>query len=247
MKGETFKLWMAGLAFGLLLSATSADAASMRRVRVDSSRIALGDVLRNAPASIANLDLGPSPRPGKSRVLKGEYIRKRLRQAMIQVKGLRIPHRVRVDRPSQILTELQLQSIMRRQLPYLLPGGIIVKSMKVRGGVVLARGPIKVGLGKVRLRHGRQTVTATVQAGDSSPKLVIVALDIEQNRESDILYVKRGQPVIVMVRLNGVTIRAKAVAQQDGRKGQLVAVLPLDGRKLIRGRVVESGTVEVEL
>lgn len=247
MQGYYLRLATAGVALSLVFFSSTADAGSMRQVKLDSARIALGDLVPKAPTAIAALDLGIAPRPGKSKVIKASHIRKRLKQALISSKGLRIPHRTRVIRRSQTLTELELTKVMESQLPGLLPQGVRIQNLKVRGGLVLARGPVQVHWNKTRLRNGRQTLNATVQAGQSSPAQVIVAVELSQPKESKIILVKRGEPVMVRIRVGGVTIRAKATAQQDGRAGQVVAVLPVDGRKMIRGRVVDGGLVEVEL
>ena len=231
----------------LALNTTIAGAAKIRKVRVNSERMSLGQLVPDVPPRIAALDLGRSPMPGRNKVVKREHIRKRLRQAMIPAKRIRIPHRIQVVRPSQTLTELELQRVVERQLPRLLPPGIHLKSMKVRGGVRLARGPIKVGFGSQRLKEGRQTVTATIKAGSSAPKPILVTLEVLQKQNRGALFVERGEPVVVLVKVKGVTIRAKALAQQNGRQGEIVAVLPLDGRKMIRGRVVQNGLIEVEL
>ena len=228
-------------------STSTAAAAKLRRVAVDGDRITLGDVLASAPAEVARLDLGPAPEPGKTKVIHGKLIRRRLREALISIKGLRIPGKVRVIRRAQVLTELQLQALVERQLPRYLPGKVQVKRLKVKGGITLPRGTVHLWAEDVKLRRGHQTVIAFVRAGDSRAKRVLVGVDVERGRSGGALLVKRGEPVVIRVQGRGVTVRAKGVSQQDGRQGQMVGVLPGDGKKLIRGRVVSEGVVEVML
>ena len=106
------------------VSTSTVEAAKLRRVAVDGDRVTLGDVLRKAPVEVASLELGASPEPGKSKVVHGKLIRRRLREALISARGLRIPKKVRVIRRAQVLTELQLQELVERQLPRYLPGAV---------------------------------------------------------------------------------------------------------------------------
>ena len=229
------------------VSTSTAAAAKLRRVAVDGDRITLGDVLARAPAEVARLDLGSSPEPGKTKVIRGKLIRRRLREALISARGLRIPEKVRVVRRAQVLTELQLQALVDRQLPRYLPGKVQVKRLKVKGGITLARGTVSLWAENVKLRRGHQTVIAFVRAGESKAKRVLVGVDVDRGTPGGDLLVKRGEPVVIQVRGRGVTVRAKGVSQQNGRQGQTVGVLPGDGKKLVRGRVVSEGVVEVML
>jgi hypothetical protein len=146
-----------------------------------------------------------------------------------------------------VLTELQLQDLVERQLPRYLPSKVQVKSLKVKGGITLARGPVNLWAEDVKLRRGYQTVIVFVRAGESRAKRVLVGVDVERGRPGGDLLVKRGDPVVIRVRGRGVVVRAKGVSQQDGRQGQIVGVIPGDGRKLVRARVVSDGVVEMLL
>ena len=229
------------------VSTSTVEAAKLRRVAVDGDRVTLGDVLRKAPVEVASLDLGASPEPGKSKVVHGKLIRRRLREALISARGLRIPKKVRVIRRAQVLTELQLQELVERQLPRYLPGAVAVKSLKVKGGITLPRGAVNLWAEDVKLRRGHQTVIAFVRAGESKAKRVLVGVDVERRRAGGDLLVKRGEPVVIQVRGRGVTVRAKGISQQDGRQNQTVGVLPADGKRMVRGRVISDGVVEVML
>ena len=59
--------------------------------------------------------------------------------------------------------------------------------------------------------------------------------------------VKRGSSITIEIKRNGVTVRARGKAEQDGRLGDEISVLPIDGNRLIKARVVSSGFVEVVL
>lgn len=247
MRGNTTRRGALGLALMVGALSAPAFAGSGRRVEVEGDRVLFGDVVLSAPRDVADLDLGPAPRPGKSMVFRRAQIVRRLKEAMIGTGGLRIPSRTTVVRPSQVVSELVLQELVDRELPRFLKGDVEVRSMRVRGGVVLPRGPLSLWAPEQTLRGGRQSIVATVRAGQSKGRRVQVAVEAARVNRNFTVVVKRGAEVLIEVRVNGVLIRAKGVAQQDGRVGQRIAVLPRDGRRLIRGRVGPGGVVEVSL
>ena len=247
MRGKTKRRGALGLALLVGVLTAPAFAGSGRRVEVEGERVLFGDVVSSAPQEMAGLDLGPAPRPGKSMVFRRAQIVRRLKEAMLGTRGLRIPSRITVVRPAQVVSELALQELVDRELPRFLKGDVEVRSMRVRGGVVLPRGPLSLWAPEQTLRGGRQSIVATVRAGQSKGRRVQVAVETARVNRNSTVVVKRGAEVVVEVRANGVRIRAKGIAQQDGRVGQRIAVLPQDGRRLIRGRVGPGGVVEVSL
>lgn len=57
----------------------------------------------------------------------------------------------------------------------------------------------------------------------------------------------RGAEVRIVVRSENVTVQATAIAQEAAGLGELVQVLPSGGSRVIRGRVLDARTVEVNL
>jgi hypothetical protein len=59
--------------------------------------------------------------------------------------------------------------------------------------------------------------------------------------------VKVRQRVNLLVKGKNVIISAIGEAQQDGRVGDMIRVMNIDSKKVITGKVVSAGTVELEL
>jgi len=215
------------------------------RVEVAGDRIRLGD-LAPVAKDVAGLDLGRAPRPGKSRRLLRRDVRARLRRAMVATRGLRMPKRIVVHRASQVLNELQVEHLVGESLASQLPPEFEIEGFEIRGGVVLPVGNVLVDLELPRrLRSGRQTVVAWLGAGSSKPERVMVNAKLRRTRNLGSAVIERGDAVNIVLRGQGIVIRAKAVAQQGGRIGQTIAVLPSDGRKVVRARILNNQLVEV--
>lgn len=69
---------------------------------------------------------------------------------------------------------------------------------------------------------------------------VVVAASIEQ-----VAAVRSGAEVVTVARVEGVEVRGRAVAAQDGHRGEIVIVINPDSRKRLRGRVLGDALVEV--
>lgn len=58
--------------------------------------------------------------------------------------------------------------------------------------------------------------------------------------------IRRGQNVKLLVQLDGATIEAGAIAQQDGKAGDRIRVQVVDTRKTLLARVVDAQTVTLD-
>jgi len=59
------------------------------------------------------------------------------------------------------------------------------------------------------------------------------------------LLVKKGEPVTVRVAAGAMILTAQGRAMQDGARGDVVRVLNGKSRRIVEGRVVRAGLVEV--
>jgi flagella basal body P-ring formation protein FlgA len=231
-----------------LLSNSVFAAKKLRGVTVNADRIVLGDVVRNAPRNIADLDLGPAPKPGKNKFISGKQVRTRLKQAMVKSRGLRIPGKVRVHRASQNVNELTLRKHVERALARQLPEGLGYEDLVMRGGMVMPRGKLRVELEMPRKVHqGLYNFKASVYAGKSKGKTTLVRVNLRRDAALEREVIERGDTIWIKVRSGGVVVSTRGIAQQDGRTGQRIAVMPRQGRKMIYGMVTDAGVVEMDL
>ncbi len=231
----------------LLGSALNATAAKVKKVKVNSDRIVLADLLTGVGSDIGSLDMGRSPLPGHARVFTRKQIKDRMRQAMVSQPGMRVPSRVRVVRPAQRINEMQLTRMVKRAFQSQLPVEAQLGRVEVNGGIVMPRGGLRAEiLMPKRIRSGLQSYRVRIYAGKSMKEMMVRA-EVSKAVAGQQEIIKRGAPLRVRVRSGDVVVSTRAVAHQSGRVGQRIAVLPTEGRKMLYGVVVDAGTVEVEL
>jgi flagella basal body P-ring formation protein FlgA len=71
--------------------------------------------------------------------------------------------------------------------------------------------------------------------------------DVETKGSEGPILVKQRSPIRLVVCTGTLEVTARGEALQDGRAGQVIRVRNVDSRKELSGRVVDSGTVAVEL
>jgi hypothetical protein len=238
-------LRVTGMSIALCLLSLQVYAA---RIEVDADRVLLGDVVRGVSAEVSSVDLGPSPEPGFSRIMTRRQVKSRLAQAMVKVSLVKMPKTVRVYRPKQIMSELQLKKRLVEAMEQVLPDGFELLGVHSMGGLVLPRGPVNLKIKLPRkLRRGRLGVRARVSVGGQSPRLIAFSADIEEQVERQVIIMSRGSRVMIVAKTGQVTVQSHGVAQQNGRLGEVIAVLPKGSRKLVYAKVKSGQRVEVEL
>ncbi len=225
-----------------------AAVAGERPVVVDNERVHLRDVVPNAPLSIAEVDLGASPPPGERRSISEAAIRASLKRASATAEGLRIPKTVIVARRGQQVDIATLEALARRELGPMLGNGMSIDRLEVHRGITLAEGDVVARIpNRTALRPGYQSVMLELRAGNSPARNVTVSMSIVGDAQTLSPVVKRGDRVIVLAVKGGLTVQMYAVAQQDGRIGESIPVIPVDGTKVVRAKVRDASTVEVLL
>jgi flagella basal body P-ring formation protein FlgA len=58
-------------------------------------------------------------------------------------------------------------------------------------------------------------------------------------------FVERGEIVTVLVPLKGGFISASGIAREDGDLGDIVSIENSNSHKIIKGKIIKSGVVEV--
>jgi hypothetical protein len=217
-------------------------------VEINAERLSLGDLVRELPEPLATLDLGPAPQPGQSRMVSRTVVLRRLRQAMVEVEGIDLPALSRVRRSSQTVTETELRRLVAAAVAEKLPGGMRVREVLLSGGVVLPAGALTVEVQPSRVwQAGRQIVRVELSTRQAAPRRLAVTIDLEGSPKPRGVGIARGAEVQILARSPGLVVRTTGVAQQGGELGDVIAVLPNASPKLIKARVKDTHTVEVEL
>jgi hypothetical protein len=216
-------------------------------ITVDDERLVLADVLPRAPAPWSEIDLGPTPNPGESMWLTGDSIRRCVAQAQLDPVPVQVPRRLRIVRSVQRVDEVQLRGMVEDALGEHVEAAA-VRSVTVRGGIVMPKGPVSVNLDlPSRMRGGRQTIMAYLQSAHGRSVSFPVMLELRESRKRGAHVIQRGQSVIVRLRRGGILVEAPAVAQENGALQSVITVMPQGGSKVIHARVINQRYVEVEL
>ena len=81
----------------------------------------------------------------------------------------------------------------------------------------------------------------SIEIGYISSKPIYKQQELSKNNLLPDITVKRGEEVIVVATSGAVTIRGIATALQDGRVGQKIRVKRNDSKKILNGKINESG------
>lgn len=136
----------------------------------------------------------------------------------------------------------ELEPLVRAALESALPPGAHVRGL-VLPSVGVGEGALRVEVPSLpSVRPGRQSIWFTVTAGSQKPVRVSALADLDTPPRP---MVARGSAVAVQVRGLGVTVSARGQTQAAAGVGDAVPVLLEGGHKVLSGRLVDTGTVEV--
>jgi flagella basal body P-ring formation protein FlgA len=230
-----------------LLGAEVSFAASAKRVvKVDGPRLTLGMIVPRINPEYSGLDLGAAPRPGQSETISRRDFYARLDNALVPRKGIRAPKVIKVKRSAQRLHEAKLEAMVRRELLRNGLQGLEIVSVDIKGGMKVGGGDVKLRIKRSRrMRPGRQLVRFFVRAGQDQETASTASVVLRRVAGGSMTSFERGQQVRVIVDTGSIVVSTFGIAQEDGRIGQQVRVLPSRGMKVITGVVQEDGTVEV--
>lgn len=181
---------------GLASAVWSAGITSVRaydRVEVDEDQIRLGRVARidggdpQLAAELANVVLGRSPLPGKTRMLDGSTILMRLKQSGIDPSriDLQLPPELEISRGAVTVDREQVEQIVRGFIQRLAAdrgGAIRIKEIRNAEAVVLPKGPMtsRVLVPKNTEMAGSVPLAVEFAVGDDFEKRVWVTATLEQ-------------------------------------------------------------------
>jgi hypothetical protein len=132
---------------------------------IDHARILLGDVIASAPEGLADLDLGPAPPPGSSRLLTKTDLERELRQRGVDVAKMAIPSTVRVVGAARRIAPEKMAELARPYIEKELPPGVMLTNVRASYEVVVppAAEVKSVHLPKILRQKGTQRTTVTIE------------------------------------------------------------------------------------
>lgn len=213
------------------------------RVEVSGLRVRVGDVIRDAPATVADVDLGPAPQVGGSRVIGRAQILEAVR-ARDNEAHLRLPEAVRVVRRMSSLTPGDLERMVRDALPASrLPRGATLAAVRAPRAIELPAGwtSVTAELPRPPRRTGAFTtaVMMTLRLGDEVIARASVPVELALSAEAAAPDVARGGPLTLLVREGLVEVRVGASAAIDADVGDTLPVLLRPSGRVLRARLIE--------
>jgi hypothetical protein len=209
---------------------------------LDHARILLGDVVPTAPEGLADLDLGPAPPPGGSRLLTKPDLERQLRDRGVDISKLSIPAAVRVLGAARHISPAKMAELAAPFIEKELPPGVTLSSVRASYEVVVPPGAeVKaVQLPRILRQKGSQRSTATVELaceGDPVAKVpVAVVLEVsEQAARPDLARQSR-----VNLSLERGPVRVSTVGQilADANIGDSVRMLVVATGRVVQAKIV---------
>ncbi len=209
---------------------------------VASSRVRLADVLPTAPEALRDLDLGPAPLPGSSRLITRAEIVSSLPGGVTLPDGAET---VRVLRKTSTVSAAALEKHATDALARttIARGGALVAA-RPRGSLVVPDGwqTVDIELPRLPRRAGKLTVSAALRFREGATVVATgdVPVDLTLPESAAIPDVKRGAKALFVVRRGSVEIRAVVAVGDDADVGDVVSGIVQDSGHAVRGRVVEK-------
>jgi hypothetical protein len=211
---------------------------------VESARIRLADVVATKDPELAEIDLGPSPPPGSSRLFGRSEIVSMLKARGV-TRAVAMPPVVRVQSAGRRFTADELESLIEPHARGSLPAGVVLKELRVARAVLTSP---RAEIGEVRMprlprRAGELTITASADLLHEANVVarVPVTLVLELDRQAAAPLVQKGARLDLVIARGAARISAAGVALDDADLDEVRSFRVSSTGKVLRARV-ESAT-----
>lgn len=213
---------------------------------VEGVRIRLSDITQVQDPELAQIDLGPAPPAGSSRLFARSEIFKTLATFGVDAERVSIPRSVRVSSASRRFTPKDLEALVEPGIRRALPLGVTLKNLRV-ARPLLASPQVRVGevrIPRLARRPGNATLTASVDLlhEDLVAARLPVTLTVELSQAAGAPLVRKGSRIDLVIARGAARISASAVALEDGDLGEIRSFRVSSTSKILRARL-ESSTL----
>jgi hypothetical protein len=225
----------------LLALALPLSAAAEPTQSIDHARLLAGDLVKAAPPGVAEIDLGPAPPPGASRLLTKTEIELMLRQRGVDTTKLAIPASLRVVGAAKRVTPAELTTLITPAIVQSLPPGVALTKVQPGYDIVV---PPSATVGPVEIpRHPRQKgtfrTTANVQmvANGDIVARVPVPIVLEVSEEAARPDVARGARIGLVIDRRSLRIMTQGSCMLDANIGDVVNVLVVPTNRVVKAKI----------
>ncbi len=216
---------------------------------VDHVRLTIKDILPVAPEGIANLDFGPAPPPGVSRVVTRTEIQDWLQARGVDSRKLAIPDRVRVSTAGRRIPITELTELAWQAVGKALPAGVTLSAVKPGFDVLV---PARAEVGGVKMpkaprQKGPFRATATLEfvCDKEIVARVPVSVTLEVSEEAATPDVARGAKLDLMLSHGLLQITTMGSMLADANVGEHATALVVATGRVVRVRVVSRTEAEI--
>ena len=216
---------------------------------IDHARLLAGDIIKSAPAGVAEIDLGPAPPPGGSRLLTKSEIESMLRQRGVDTTKLAIPASLRVVGGSKRVTPAELTTMITPVIVENLPKGVGLLKVTPGYDVVL---PPSATVGNIDIpRHPRQKgpfrTTATVQMVSEGEIVARVPVPVILQVSEDAARpdVPRGSRISLVIDRRSLRIMTPGSCMLDANVGDTVNVLVTSTNRVVKAKITSRDEAQV--
>ena len=231
------------LALAVAAPPALADSTKIREVIVASARVRMGDIVSGLDQEIADIDLGPSPAAGGSRVIDREEIARALRDHNAD-SAPSIPAVVRIVRKTRRLEAAEIERIVRSGAGPKLNPGVTLSAVHPTRAVDIPDGWNKVtaSIPRPPRRVGSVTSAASVVFYEDSQTLSMLSIPVELtlSQEATIPDVVHGARVTLIVRRGLVEITSAGTAGADGDVGSVIPIVLHPSGNTVLGRLEDK-------
>ncbi len=124
---------------------------------------------------------------------------------------------------------------------------VAVLNRPLRAGETIRRGDVLIRLQKLRPGMSCQAVDPKALAGRRALRSLRAGQVVTESEFEIPPLVRQGQVVLVEVQGNGFRITERAVAKENGRKGDYIAVVSVNSKQEYHARVIDAGRVDIPI
>lgn len=208
---------------------------------VSQGRIHLGDVVPTVPASMADIDMGPSPPPGGSRLIGRDEMIAAIRHAGAFPNATRLPTSVRAVTASRRITSAELKALAAPEIAKHLRPGVELKRVEDAPDVVVVPGATvqTASVSFIPYQKGESRATAVLELASedvtvASIPLTVVVEVLESGAHPD---VKRGALVNLVIERPSMRVSAPGTAAADANVGDSVIFHVASTGRTVRARI----------
>jgi hypothetical protein len=214
-------------------------------VQITGSRVHLSDVVANAPADLADFDLGAAPASGGSRIFDKGDLALALGDKQNKVT---LPNAIRIVRKMHKLDIAELEKTTTNSIAHMrLWRGASLVHVKPMHAIEIPEGwtKIDIEIPKPPRRSGALATNATLafQADGETTAKVIVPIDLMLSEDAAKPEVAHGSEIQLIVKRGLVEVATPATAGADGDAGDVISVTVKASNRVLRARIQDASHV----